>query len=298
MEGGIQVAGARNQLRPLEALAALTQHPLTPAELARALGTNRSTALRLVRELVSAGWVFQDESRRYAAGGPKLWGLLRASPDEASVRLIAQEVLLSVRNEFGEAVAYAVPIGKSMVYALFAASVHDIGIHERIGTIRPMHCSALGKAYLSGLPPEVAESEIRGLPFEGGTDRAPRNPSELRDAVDVARARGYALDMSETLINAHCVAVALTFVGTVWGSVGVQGTADQLAEGRLHEIGQRLAFLVRTGIAPQPRPTDADGSDLGTAHPIDLERAGASAAPPQKQRAPRKQRSVPGTLIR
>lgn len=234
---------SRSQLRPLEALSALVARPLTAAELSRVLGTNRSTALRLVRELVGAGWVLQDESKRYVAGGPMLWQLTRSVPDEPLVRAVVEPMLVTVRDEFSEAAAFAVPVADSMVYTSFVPSRQEIGLQERIGTSRPMYCSALGKAYLAALPTSLAEAEVRRFSYSGGTARAPQNADELRIQIDATRSAGYALDLGETLVSAHCVAVPVAFSGTVWGSAGVQGPADRLPEDRLRQIGEHLVAL-------------------------------------------------------
>ena len=99
-----------------------------------------------------------------------------------------------------------VPANGTMVYLAFFPSVHLIMVRERLGTTRPMHCSALGKAYLSALDDRALDSELALLTYRGGTERAARGPIELRERLEETRKRGYAIDRDETSEGATCVA--------------------------------------------------------------------------------------------
>ena len=57
----------------------------------------------------------------------------------------------------------AVPARGSMVYAALFPSKQVLGIREQLGALRPMHCSAVGKAYLSGLKDAELEEELGRL---------------------------------------------------------------------------------------------------------------------------------------
>jgi DNA-binding IclR family transcriptional regulator len=103
-----------------------------------------------------------------------------------------------------------------------------------------MHCSALGKAYLSALPRGELEHELDHLSYAEGTPRAPRNAAELQREIDRSTERGFAFDLGETIESAHCVAIPVRFSGTLWGAAGVQGPAGRLSEERLTEIGHEL----------------------------------------------------------
>ena len=90
-----------------------------------------------------------------------------------------------------------VPANGTMVYLAFFPSVHLVMVRERLGTTRPMHCSALGKAYLSALDDRALDSELALLTYHGGTPKAARGPIELRERLERARQSGYAIDREE-----------------------------------------------------------------------------------------------------
>jgi DNA-binding IclR family transcriptional regulator len=232
--------------RGLRVLEELTARPQSAAEIARTLRVNRSTALRLLTELEQSGYVARDGStKRYASVPERLYGLIASHHDHWDWIELIHPVLSSLRDVFGEAAVQAVPANGSMVYIAFFPSLHPITVRERLGTVRPMYCSALGKAFLSGLEAGELDRELGRLSFTGGTQRAPGGPLELRRQVEEAAECGFALDIGETFDGVACVAVPTRLAGLLVGAAGVSGPASRLSRERLEEIG--VALLDRLG---------------------------------------------------
>jgi DNA-binding IclR family transcriptional regulator len=150
-------------------------------------------------------------------------------------------VLAALRDRHGEAVVQAVPADLSMVYVAFVASAHPVAVQEGLGTVRPMHASALGKAYLSGLGAPALDRELGKLDYGRGTARAPQGPLELRRHLEEARGRGFALDLEETFDGVVCVAVPTCIGGILFGATGISGPSSRLPRDQLEEIGGELA---------------------------------------------------------
>lgn len=228
-------------VRGLLVLEELARGPKTASEIARVLGTNRSSSLRLLEGLRLSGYATRDSTtKRYGVTVGRLWSLVSASGDHADWGELVNPLLRSLRDEFGEAAVLGVPAGDVMVYVDYYESVHAVGVRERLGTTRPMHCSALGKAYLSALSADALDLALGRLSYVGGTDRAPRGPLELRARLQDAHRDGYSLDQNETFEGASCVAVAAWVGGSVIGAAGVSGPSSRLTESRLRQIGQVL----------------------------------------------------------
>lgn len=225
-------------VRTLELLAA---EPLTAADVARALDVNRSTTLRLLSELVATGYVTRDPaSKRFTTVPAKFLSLASSREPHADWSQVIDPILASVRDECGDSTLLGVPANDSMVYLAFFPTVHVVAVSEQLGTVRPMHCSGMGKAYLSALEPSVLDAELGRLSYRGGTERAARGPIELRRRVEEARDRGYALDCDETFDGVRCVATPVRIHGTLIGAAGISGPASRLPEARLHELGPYL----------------------------------------------------------
>jgi DNA-binding IclR family transcriptional regulator len=241
-----RVSGGSAQLRGLQAVELLAKRPATAAHLARSLGVNRSTSLRLLQELEIAGYVVRDpQTRVYSPASSWLWGVLANTNDHADISEAIAPLLSRFRDQYGEAMAYAVPVNNSMVYVRYLASAHHIALREQLGTVRPMHCSALGKAYLSALDLSSLDTTLGRLDYEQGTPSAAHGPLELRQRVLSAAAQGYAIDAGETFEGSACVAVPVCMGDALIGAVGCQGPATRLQQDLLNEIGRRLADEVK-----------------------------------------------------
>lgn len=239
--------------RAFSALEALADGPRTAASLARVLGVNRSTALRLMTELETLGYVRRNaEDKRYATVPARFYPLISSQIDHTDWSEIVDPVLSDLRDEFGEAAIMGVPANGTMVYLAFFPSVHLVAVRERLGTTRPMHCSALGKAYLGALEGRALDAELALLTYRGGTPQAARGPMELRDKLQRSRDRGYAIDRDETFEGGSCVAVPLRIGGSIVGALGLSGPSQRLGEERIVEIGERLMEVSRQ-LAGSPR---------------------------------------------
>ena len=223
------------------ALELLAETPRTPAALAQAMNVDRSTALRLLRQLQATGYVTRDDlTRCYSVVGARFIRLASSAPDHADLSELVDPVLRAVRTQHGEASLLAVPARGSMVYAAFFPSHQLLTVREQLGAVRPMHCSAVGKAYLSGLNAAAFEKELDGLRFEGGTERAPADRPSLYRQVVVARQLGYAVDQGETSLGVSCVAVPLWIGDSLIGAIGVTGPSTRLTAAVIQSIGPEL----------------------------------------------------------
>jgi DNA-binding IclR family transcriptional regulator len=227
--------------RALRAIEVLAAESLTAAEVARELDVNRSTALRLLAELVTTGYVARDPAtKRYATVPSKFFSLVALREPHADWSQLIDPVLAAIRDDCGDATMLGVPANGTMVYLVFFPTRHMVAVSEQLGTVRPMHCSALGKAYLAALDADTLDSELGRLSYSGGTDLAAKGPLELRRRLVEAREAGFAVDRDETFEGVTCVAAPVRIRGSLIGAVGISGPSSRLAESRIRELGLRL----------------------------------------------------------
>jgi len=202
---------------------------------------NRSTALRLLTELDKTDYVSRDPDTKCFSIVPS--GLLslaaRPGPRRDWVQVVDQ-VLSRVRDETGDSTVLGVPSDQAMVYLVFHPTNHVLSVTETVGARRPMHCSALGKAYLSALPEEELHREVARMSFDGGTPRAASDASHLIERIEEAQKDGYALDLEETLDSIRCVAVPVRVQGSLVGAAGITGPSTRMTVARTRELGARL----------------------------------------------------------
>jgi DNA-binding IclR family transcriptional regulator len=225
-------------LRSLAVLEELAIAPQTAAEIARRFDVNRSTSLRLLKEMELGGYVCRDPTTlQYRVLPHRFYSFVENSEDHRDIIKIVNPLLASLGEQTAEATMLGVPAPNSMVYMAYHPSAHAVAVRERIGTVRPIHSSALGKAYLSTLTPEQLDQELETLSFQGGTEKAAQNANALREDVEAARERGFALDVEETFIGGSCVAAPIRIDGDVIGSIGISGPASRLELGTLTKYG-------------------------------------------------------------
>ena len=237
---GEEVASRGSHLhRGLLALEVLADHPASAAQVAAALGVNRSTGLRLLQELESLGFVARDSATKCYSVVPE-----RFLPMVSGMRHDWQELvnplLERLRHAVGESTIFAMPVNGVMVHVSFYVSSHIIAVREQIGTVRPMHASAIGKAWLSALTDEQLELELARMDFAGGTPHAVRSPDELRAHVKAARERGWATDIEETLPGASCVAAPTWIGASPVGAVAISAPSSRMDEEAVERYGRLL----------------------------------------------------------
>jgi IclR family acetate operon transcriptional repressor len=128
-----------------------------------------------------------------------------------------------------------------------------VGVREAVGSVRPLHASALGKAYLSALDSSELEAALQAVDFQGGTERAVRSLTDLRQVVAATRETGYAVDMEECFPGVICVGIP-AYIGhdrLLIGAVAVSGPRERLLvlglERIAQVIGEELAHLEQPG---------------------------------------------------
>jgi DNA-binding IclR family transcriptional regulator len=232
------ISPIQRAMRTIELLAA---DPLTAAEVARLLDVNRSTALRLLAELVATGYVGRDmATKRYSTVPSKFFGLVALREPHADWSQLIDPVLAAIRDDCGDATMLGVPANGTMVYLGFFPTRHMVAVSEQLGTVRPMHCSALGKAYLSALDAAALDAELGRLTYSGGTDLAAKGPIELRGRLVESRETGFAVDRDETFDGVTCVASPVRIRGSLIGAAGVSGPSSRMPWPRIQELGLRL----------------------------------------------------------
>lgn len=225
-------------LRTLEVLAAGS---LSAAEIGRRVGVERSTALRICRELEALGYITRNnESKHYETVRTRLYALAGGRREATDWNETVDPVLVRLRDQTREASVFGVPAGNFIVYLAFCESLHPIAVREHLGAARPMHASALGKAYLAALGPSDLDIELGQLDFSGGTANAAKGPIELRQRLDDARSCGYAIDWQETFEDVACVAAPVHLAGTLLGAIGISGPVSRLSGRRLEQLGEQL----------------------------------------------------------
>ena len=204
---GYQVPGFSKGLRLIELLCAARQ-PLGVSELSQQLDLNKPMVFRLLRTLLSAGWVVQD------GDGPKY--RMSLVPFHHASKVLQQMDLVRAASgpleqlwmETGESVGVAVLDRDRLMYVLHHSGMRDVAIAGRVGARYYLHASAPGKVLLAYADEEIRRPLLRGK-LPAVTDKTVRDPEQLREELARVRRQGYALDNQEYAAGGLCYAAPI-----------------------------------------------------------------------------------------
>ena len=164
----------------------------------------------------------------------RFYPLIWSQVDHPDWSKVVDPMLSDLRDEFGEAAIMGVPANGTMVYLAFFPSVHLVAVRERLGTTRPMHCSALGKAYLSALDDRALDGELALLTYPRRNAEARRaGPIELASASRGRVMRGYADRPRRDVRGRHVRRGSRARIGgTLVGAIGLSGPSSRLSDER------------------------------------------------------------------
>ena len=199
-------------------------------ELSRRVGLHNSTTFHLVKTLVSLGYIRQmKDSKRYRIGRP-LFALAASAHDEIEMVSLATPVLEDLSRETGETGHFAVRMGDSVVVIARTAAPGAFQLTERVGVVRPAHCTALGKVILAGLRDDQLDRFLTRVELTPVTPRSITEPAALRKDILDVRKSSVAFDDGEFNPEVRCLGVPVKdFTGNVVGAIGISGPIWRLS---------------------------------------------------------------------
>jgi DNA-binding IclR family transcriptional regulator len=237
-EHGLAPEGVRSVERCIDILDLLVaqEREMTLSELATAIAAPKSTTLTVVRTLLRRGLVAYDaRSRLYRVG----LGFARFAKAQAEVDLrdIAIPHLRRLVDQTSETVTLALTDGRAVYYLCRIMGSHPLQYAIPVGSPRPMHATAAGKALLAYLRPEQLRDyfdkvELRELTRNTITER-----SVLEAQLESCRRRGYATAEGETSLDVFGLAVPIfDSTGQVVAAVNLGGPLSRLKDGQARYV--------------------------------------------------------------
>jgi DNA-binding IclR family transcriptional regulator len=214
-------------------------------ELAEALGVDKASASRLVATLVNYGYAEKDPQTRRFHLGPQVVPLSRSVLARLSMREAAKPFLRELMQRTGECAHLAVPAQGKVLYIDQVESPATLRVNAQVGTMNPMHCTALGKVLLA-----FGDMELPAT-LESFTPHTLTDPDRLRKNLEQVCAQGYAVDDEEFDLGVRCIAVPVfDFRGRPSGSIGISGPTTRVTPERLPEMA---AVVIEIGKALSER---------------------------------------------
>ncbi|MGY8525634.1 IclR family transcriptional regulator [Paracidovorax citrulli] len=209
-------------------------------------GLSKSTVARLTHTLSLLGYLRHDrELGKYRLGAPVLapgYPLLAGM----QIRQVARPLMKALADEVGGAVSLGLRDRTQMVYVETALSTDRLVVSPDIGAALPMLTTAIGRAWLWGVPPALREPVLNRLRLQD-PDAYRRTEAALAQARRDLQTRGYCSNRAEWRHDVFAFAVPLCKpVDSQWFVVnsGVRARPGTF-QTEQKRVGPRVVTLVR-----------------------------------------------------
>lgn len=231
--------------------------PVRTTDVVTHFKIDKANASRLLSTLREAGYAERTEDRCYVPG-PKLAGDCNGQLESLiGLRERARPLLKTLVDKAGECAHMAVLVGDFVWYVDQVSAPHPLRVDHAVGSLAPLHCTALGKALLA-LSPRILPRE-----FVRYTNRTIVERAALQMELAKTRRLGYALDDEEYQPGIRCVASAIRDTsGRIPAAIGLSGPSARLNLDRLAELGAQVHNLAEKLSVSEPDLATNSTADL------------------------------------
>lgn len=259
----MEIRSVKKAMRLLEMLRK-SRGAVGVSELARQLDLDKATVSRLLNTLATEGFVEQDPiSQRYSLG-LALSVLGYAALRRLDMRAIVSASLERIVEQTGECAHAAVLVDGRAFYFDQRAPDRGIMVDAPVGTLAPLHCTALGKCLLAFQNQRRRAELIQNMDLEPFTRRTITDAATLVRHLQQVREERVSFDDEELSIGIRCVAAPVfDHAGALSCAFGVSGPSPRVTDDKLSEwaamIRQEADTLSRRlGYDPEELPVEAD----------------------------------------
>lgn len=198
--------------KALRILQAVTDdsRPTSSAELSTMLRLSKPTAHRIGTALENLGYLEREPGSWRFIEGKRLVSLALKVLQAVSARGPRHGILQSLSETIGETCNLGVMSGTEVVYLDRVEAVSPLGLRFEPGSRVPLHCTSLGKLFLSYLPEDELSSFVSALALTRYTQNTITDGESLVADVAEIRRRGFSVDNHEFMSGVVCVAAPIT----------------------------------------------------------------------------------------
>lgn len=235
-----EVKSAARVLDLLE-LFSLGQGPLSVTDVARKLGIPKSSTQGLLTTLAGRGYL-EREGSAYVLP-PELRGVGYVGGLRARLVSRAEPLLQRIARESEESAFLGVLTDSGIQYLAKALSPHEVRYDATLGTVRPVYCTSIGLAILSGLDAAVAARILDRTPLVMVTPKTVTNRDAIDRTLDRARRAGFAEVRDANVLGASGIAAPVFGAkGEVLGALSIGAPTA-----RYERVRKQMAEIVTSG---------------------------------------------------
>lgn len=194
--------------RALSVLATVCESPQGKSltDISQALGLPMPTTHRLLKALITEGYVRREENTHRYFPGHSMLQVASAATSSGNLLDIVQPHLRDLVQTFDETVFVARIVNDRAVCVAAQTSSRPLHVQVNVGRDLPLHAAASARVLLAYRDVDEARRLLLGQDFQRYTEDTPRTVPEVLDHLEDIRRRGY--DVCENELDANVWAVS------------------------------------------------------------------------------------------
>ena len=224
--------------------------PMKLNEMAAQLDMNITTLYRFLSTLQKTGYVYQQESGKYSPSY-KICQLSNQILAQRNISGILHSYVIEASVLFQESAHIAQREQNRIVYTDNVDPPFQPFItHQYIGKTAQLHCTGIGKLFLSDVPEEQLVDLIETLDLRRYTDHTFVEKEALLEELSRIRCCGFAYDNEECEDGMRCIAVPIRdYTGKIIAGLSVSGLTSRLTDEVISSKLARLKIISRKASA-------------------------------------------------
>ena len=270
MEAKLSHQSLERGLRVIEAISDFDGSASVSA-IARKTRLPRSTVHHLLRSLIDFGYLLQGGEAQPYQLAPRLFKLTGRAWTPGQLAEMSVPFLDELSRRTGEGSSLA--LLREGVVSVVAKRDSDgpVRVVQKIGTERPIHCTAVGKLLAAWLPEREIDDILGRIAFERMTAHTITVAALLKRELARIRANGFAVDNEEHIEGIRCIAAPVRdHSGKVCAAICIVGPKNRFSprrrkelRGSLLDVAEKLSVHLGCGSAPDAAPDSGKKAKTG-----------------------------------
>lgn len=231
--------------RAISVLFVVTQsdEPLGLSEIARRIGLDKATVLRLLATLEEAKLVQKDPANKNYSGGPNLSRLSNSWRND--IRQLCGPYLRSVSQLVNETVCLNCPrdLERICIESLPAQN-QELTVVPNIGTAHPIYAGASGKVLMAYMSPQEVDRIIEATDLQPVTDIGITDRKLLLKHLELVRERGFDYSIGDVTVGASALAAPVFGADQqIVTALTVRGPEIRMTEEKMKQLAPSLISI-------------------------------------------------------
>jgi DNA-binding IclR family transcriptional regulator len=180
-------------------------HGIRMTEIGRKLDLNKSTIYRLLAEMKSRGYIYQEGERGVYKIGIKFIELCGAYLNNVELKTEAHPFLRQLNGQLDQTVYLAILQDAEVVYIDKIEKYNSFRKYSIIGQRKPVYNTSLGKSLLMSITDNEIRELLKEVPMLRFTANTITDIESFIHEIHLSRIRGWAYDNEEAEEGVRCM---------------------------------------------------------------------------------------------